>query len=129
MVRSGDKAFKAVAAARAIYNLGPDTLRRTLHLLTTAWGVNAMAVDSRLVQGVGRVAFRYNGAIDARRMTVNLAKYPGGAAGVIGAARQLHAIRSVPVIEGVADIVVRAYNKSKTTGALPEWGAPIDTHE
>jgi hypothetical protein len=129
VVRSGDRAFKAVAAARAVYNLGPDTLRRTLHILTSAWGVNALAVDSRLVHGVGRVAFRYNGAIDARRMTVNLAKYAGGAAGVIGAARQLHSIRSVPVTEAVADIVVRAYNKSKTTGALPEWGEPIDARE
>lgn len=129
VVRSGEKAFKAVGAARQVFNLGPDTLRRTMHVLTNAWGTNSLAVDSRLVHGVGRVVFRYNGAIDARRMVTNLAKYPGGAAGVIGAARQLSHIRSVAVHDAVADIVVRAYNKSKQTGALPEWGQPIDTHE
>lgn len=129
VVRSGDKAFKAVAAARNIYNLGPDTLRRTLHILAGAWGNTALAVDARLVQGVGRVAFRYNGAIDSKRMIVNLAKYAGGAAGVIGAARQLSHIRSTSVTDAVADVVVRAYNKSRNTGAIPEWGQPIDTGE
>ncbi len=129
VARSGDKAFKAVSAARQVYNLGPDTLRRALYVLTNAWGTNALAVDSRLVQGVGRVVFRYNGALDAKRMVTSLAKYPGGAAGTIGAARQLSSIRSVPVTEAVADIVVQAYNRNKSTGRLPEWGAPIDTHE
>ena len=129
VVRSGDKAFKAVGAARKVYNLGPATLERTLYILTTAWGSNALAVSAQLVEGVGRVAFRYAEGIDSRRMTVNLAKYAGGAAGVIGAARQLASIRSVPVHDAVADIVVQTYNRSKSANRLPEWGQSIDTRE
>lgn len=129
VVRSGDRAFKAVVAARKVFETEPDALARTLHVCTAAWGANATAVDSRLVTGIGLVCVRYGSLLDLRRAVSRLAKYGGGAAGMIGAARGLSHLRSMPIGEAVADIVVQTYNGQSKTGRVPEWGQPIDTRE
>jgi uncharacterized protein DUF6551 len=129
VVRSGERAFKAVVAARKVYETEPDALARTLHICTAAWGSRATAVDSRLVAGLGLVTIRYGSMIDVRRMVTRLAKYAGGADGVIGAARGLSHLRSMPIGEAVADIAVQTYNGQSKTGRIPEWGQPIDTRE
>lgn len=127
VVRSGDRAFKAVVAARKVFETEPAAFARTLDVCTSAWGATAMAVDSRLITGVGLVTVRYGSLIDVRRATTRLAKYAGGAAGVIGAARGLAHLRSMPIGDAVADIVVQTYNGQSKTGRVPEWGQPIDT--
>lgn len=125
VVRSGERAFKAVVAARDVYAVEPDALARTLAICTTAWGVRADAVDSRLVAGIGRVCIRYGSIIDMGRASKRLAKYPGGAAGVVGAARGLAHLRSKSITDAVADIVVNTYNGQTKTGQIPEWGQPV----
>lgn len=125
VVRSGDRAFKAVVAARKVYETEPDALARTLTVLTQAWGAKAIAVDSRLVAGMGLIAIRYGALFDPRRATTRLARYPGGADGVVGAARGLSHLRSMPIGEAVADVLVNAYNGQSKTGRIPEWGQPI----
>ena len=69
------------------------TLARTIDTLLQAWGSTAAAVEGKLVEGLGLVFGRFNGEVDQAALVKKLAKYPGGAHGLLGNAKGLRDLR------------------------------------
>jgi len=118
---SGERAFRAVQALRTIYTTEPVAAERALAALVGAWGVSANSVQAALVAGLGRFFLRYGDTPTFDKLVTNLAKYPGGSGGLIGAARGLARIKSVPVPDAVAEIVVGVYNRTARANPLADW--------
>lgn len=128
--RSGN--IVAVGALQNIYNgakiateqEGALALARTLHIITEAWGTTPAAVQGTIIQGIGVLCLRYGSSLDDKRMIGLLARRPGGASGIMGAARTQSEIRSRPVGVCVAGVLVDLYNKGRrTTEKLENWWA------
>jgi len=113
--------FAAVASAERIFRVDPVALERSIMTVTRAWGYSEHSNDSRVIEGIGRVFVRYGPAIALDELIDRLAKFPGGAAGLLGKARGLSEMLHGPVIGAVAEIVVETYNKGRKTRALPPW--------
>ena len=95
-----------------------ETLGETLDTATAAWGRTAGALDGKLLDGIGRVLRAVNGNIDREKFVVKLAKFPGGAPGVIGKARIFRDLNKVSMTKSVSAIVVGAYNTGRRTGRI-----------
>lgn len=118
---SGERSFRAVQALRSIFAVDALSAERALGVLVGAWGISANSVQAALVQGLGRFWLRYGEQPSFEKLMSNLAKYPGGSAGLIGAARGLANIKSMPVSDAVADVVVGVYNRTARDNRLAEW--------
>jgi hypothetical protein len=118
---SGERSFRAVQALRSIYEVQPLAAERALATLVAAWGISANSVQASLVQGMGRFFLRYGEQPSVEKLIANLAKYAGGSAGFIGAARGLAQIKSMPVADAVADVAVGVYNKTARDNRLADW--------
>lgn len=111
-----------VAALERLYRRDPEALSKALATVIRAWGTEPPSGDGRLIEGIGLVYHRYGTAVDVSELVPKLAGYPGGPGKLLGAARGLRElIRGVSLIQGVAEIVVEVYNKSRRTRALPSW--------
>ncbi len=116
-----DGMFEAVAAAERIYRLDPNALDRALGTITHAWGRVHSAVDTRIVDGLGSVWFRYGDAIDGEALAQKLARYPSGPDGLVGNARGMAKMGNVQVHAAMAELIVGIYNSGRRTRALPAW--------
>lgn len=113
--------ISAVAALRKVYrDGGGDALSKTLALAREAWGVTPEATAGQIIDGLGRVVTTFNGEVDYGVLANKLAKYPGGASGLIGKARMLNDIRRKPVAGCVAEIVVNTYNTGRRAGRIAD---------
>jgi hypothetical protein len=121
VANSGRTAFRAVTAMRRIFAVDELATERALDVCVRAWGVHSDSVQGAIYEGVGMFFVRYGDAPNADELSERLAKYPGGANALLGAARGLAKIRSVSIPNGIADIVVEVYNRSRRTRALPPW--------
>lgn len=121
VANAGRKAFRAVTAMRRIYGSEPVAAERALDACVTAWGVSSDSVQGAIFEGVGLFFLRYGDAANLDEMCERLAKYPGGANALLGAARGLGKIRSVSIPNAVGDICVELYNKGRRTRMLPPW--------
>lgn len=121
VANSGRTAFRAVSALRRIYSIEPMAAARALDVCVRAWGAHSDSVQGAIYEGLGMFFVRYGDAVNADEMSERLAKYPGGANALLGAARGLSKIRSVSVPNGIADIAVEVYNRLRRTRALPPW--------
>ena len=101
------------------------SLAEALDLLTETWGYARRSGEGHVIMGLALVCKRYGPkAFDRHALGRKLAKYPGGAAGLVGAARGLRSIRNnTSVAKCVAELVVDEYNKGRTSGRLPDWKA------
>lgn len=118
--QSATGVITAVSALRRVYggtNNGdeprPDALEDTLTVAREAWGITSEAVEGNVIQGLGITLAVYGGDIDKAALIRKLAKYPGGAAGLLGQARLLNGIRKKPVAKCVAEIIVGVYNSGR----------------
>jgi hypothetical protein len=118
---SGRTAFRAVTAMRRIYGLEQVAAERALDVCVHAWGASSDAVQAALFEGLGLFFVRYGDQPIAEELAERLAKYPGGANGLIGAARGLARIRQVSMPNAVAEIAVTVYNKARRTRVLAPW--------
>lgn len=57
--------FQAIGAVKKVYQAGPETLRRTLHVINTAWGFQPYTVCMETLSGVGTLIARYPEVDDA----------------------------------------------------------------
>lgn len=90
------------------------SLRKTIATSDGAWGKNEAGHEGRMIEGIGRVFAKNNGAIDERALIQKLAKYSGGPAMMIGAARARVVTGQAPsVARGISRIVVEEYNKGR----------------
>jgi hypothetical protein len=121
VANSGERGFRAVSALREVYKFDPQAALRTLDMLTRAWGASANSVQAALVAGAGRFFIRYGEAPQVEKLVAKLAKYAGGPNALIGSARGLAKMRSVPVADGVADILVNLHNQFARQNQLAPW--------
>lgn len=114
-----DGAINAVAALRRVYRGSnghgphPEHLAKTLNVITSAWGHRAEGVEGHVLQGLGLVIETYGEELDLSALARKLAKYPGGASGLLGKARLLKDIRRSSVARCVAEIVIDSYNSGR----------------
>lgn len=117
--QAGDGKLTCVAALKKLYRTDQgDALDRAIRAVIAAWGTKASALEGRLIEGVGTVYARYNGQIDEPAMVKKLAKYPGGASGLIGDARGMREYRRMTLSRCVAERVVETYNLGRRGGKL-----------
>jgi hypothetical protein len=116
---SGDGQVRCVTALKRVYGLdGGKALALTLETIIGAWGRTESAMDGKIIEGVGLVHSTYNGSIDLPALSKKLAKYPGGASGLLGDAKGLRQFRKASLPRCVAETVIEAYNVGRKTGKL-----------
>lgn len=114
-----DGTITCVNTLKGIYQKDSGAaLSKTLATVAAAWGHTANAVEGKLIEGVGAVYATYNGKVDNAALVKKLAKYPGGAPGLLGNARALRAIRTASVGRCVGELVVEIYNSGRRTDRL-----------
>lgn len=120
--QAGRGAIAAVNSLKTAFKLDEgDSLRKALGTIDHAWGKSPDGVEGKLLEGLSRVYARYNGAIDEGALAKKLAKYPGGAAGLLGNAKGLHAIKRGPLGRSVCELIVTTYNVGRRKDALEDW--------
>lgn len=108
-----------VTSAQSIYRIDEGaTLFRSLKTLIAAYGRTAEAVEGKLVDGMAIIFKTYNGVVDEASLVKKLAKYPGGASGLIGAGKGLRQFKKVSLARCIAEVLVEAYNSGRATGRL-----------
>lgn len=95
-------------------------LKRTLDIVTQAWGKSAASLMGDVMKGIGAVILRYGDQIDYDALIHKLRQFKGGAAGLLGAGRGAREWAAGSVSNGVAAVVVREYNKGRKH-KLPDW--------
>lgn len=118
----GAHALRAIRSVYKIHDASPEAAHRTLLILVGAFGGptdrGGIAVDSRLVEGLGLVMRAHGDLVDIERMSMKLAKQSGGAGGLIAAGRALANIRRFTVAHAVADIAIETYNVNRRNNIL-----------
>lgn len=119
----GDGNVTCVSKLRQVYGINGvapvgEILDRTLEDSTEAWGVRYSAVEKNIIGGLAIVHTTYAEEIDRPTLVKKLAKYKGGASGLIGTARQLKELRSASVERVVAAVIVEVYNRGRRSGQL-----------
>lgn len=100
---------------------GSVALAAALKVLLQAWGKQTSSVNGRVIQAIGMVQLRYNGAIDQKALTQKLAPFPGGAPSLLGKGRSMQELRGRPLHHCIASIIVDIYNKGRSVGKLEAW--------
>lgn len=116
---SGDGKLSCIAALKRTYRRDDGTsLQGSLDIIRAAWGPRAAALEGTAIEGIGLVIATYNGTIERDVMAKKLAKYPGGASGLIGDAKGLREFRKTSLARCAASIVIETYNRSRRSGQL-----------
>lgn len=121
-----DGQIASMQACEAIWNLRKDPtesealLVKTLKVLTETFGYGHNTVNASLLQGMGKFLSRYP-EVNLPELTNKLAKYKGGAEGLIGRARSLHEVYKSSMPNCIAEILTNVYNSGKTTKRIPDW--------
>lgn len=95
-------------------------LAQALDIAIDAWGVRYDACQKDILAGLAIVHETYGQEIDRAALVNKLAKFPGGASGLLGKARMLREIRTGSVSRLVASVVVGIYNRGRRAGTLGE---------
>jgi hypothetical protein len=116
---SRDGVVCCVSVLNTVFNIDAGaTLAATLDTVLAAWGRTAAAVEGRVIEGLGLVYERFNGAIDRPALVKKLAKYPGGPSKLIGDARGLREFRHASIPRCLAERVIEVYNAGRRAGKL-----------
>jgi hypothetical protein len=114
---AGDGRVCCVTALKKIWNIDAGrALDTTIRIITSAWGKKANALEGKLIEGIGIVCAAYSTTLDSAALIKKLAKYPGGASGVIGRAGMV--IGPSSVSKCVSAVVVDLYNSGRRNGRL-----------
>lgn len=101
---------------------GPTALDRVVGILKGAWGKDRDAYHNAILRGMALVCNAYNGAMDDKMMSACLAK-AGGAAYMIGRARDRSKVDATSLPRAAAFVMVNEYNKGKGKNRLPTFSA------
>lgn len=123
---SQDQKVACIATLQKIYRNsmfgrnGADVLREALDISVESWGGISSGLEGSVLEGLSLVAGKYNGEVDRKALVQKLSKYPGGPSALLGNARGLRNIKSLPVPRLVASLVVSLYNKGRRSGQVAE---------
>lgn len=118
---TGDGIIPGVAALKAVYvREGDDALAAALDTAVGAWGHVSSGVEAQMIRGLGALFGTYDGQIDRPALVKKLAKFPGGAAGVLGQAKARYQSRERGLnMAGCVQLVVAGtYNRGRRSGKL-----------
>lgn len=114
--------FSATSTLERMYLLDPAAARSAIRIATDAWGHTRNAVNGTLVHGITLVLHRYGAAVDGAHFTHALRAIAGSTPdGLIADGRALRILTGGSPASAMAEVLVKAYNKGKTTRALPPW--------
>ncbi|WP_308430383.1 DUF6551 family protein [Streptomyces abikoensis] len=125
---SASNAIHAVAALTHLYKSSPEspgkTLKDTLAIVATAWGIVPEAVSAGVILGLG--AFLADcPEIDHQILTKKLSSYPGGPASLLGKGRGLREATACTVSQGVDQVIRTVYNSGRRNGRVSTWAVPV----
>lgn len=122
-ILNGHSVISCPTSLLTIYNRnspdrdGPQALRCALQTAIAAFGMTDVALDGKIVSGLGEL-FLANGWIESGALADKLAKFPGGAAGLIGSARGRYAYEKTTLAKCLAKVAADAYNSRRTKGRI-----------
>ena len=96
---------------------GPQALACGLDAILAAWGTDGSALEGHVVSGVSQI-YHANGWVENDHLVSKLAKYPAGAAGVLGKAKGRREYEGGGVGTCVAKVVIDAYNVRRNKNRL-----------
>jgi hypothetical protein len=113
-VRALETIYKGLGKGSRV---GPQNLDYVLGIAVAAYGHGNMP-DSQVLMGVALLTERYWGAVDDARLVKKIANYPGGHAGLLGAARGRSPSSGGRIFTAVAEILLERYNAGLLKTAL-----------
>ncbi|KKL74655.1 hypothetical protein LCGC14_2062750 [marine sediment metagenome] len=113
-----DRTSASPAGLLKAYDLDDgSSLNSAFGAAVAAWGHQAPATEGKVVQGLAKLFHIYQD-IEVPALVLKLSKYPGGAAALLGAARQERAVKHVTIVGAIFDIARETYNKGRRTRRL-----------
>lgn len=113
-------AVGAVGTLRRVYRReGGGTLLRSLGIIRDAYG--SAGLDAAVIDGVGMLCGRYNGALDDAAAVQRLSSAAGGVAGLMNKAYFFRNQTNSPLSQCVAAAAVDLINRGKGGKKLPSW--------
>lgn len=116
-------AIGAVGTLGKIYDRsGPGTLSRTIRIIRDAYG--DAGLEAPILDGIGLLCQRYNGAVDDAELVRRLAAAAGGAGGLLNLADKMRAATGNAKAHCVAAAAVEIYNRGRAPRAnarLADW--------
>lgn len=125
--QKGNGQVAAVSALEFIFNGakerpaedGFDILDTVVHVVTTAWRLDADGMNGQLLRGVGKVVARNYGQIDSQHL---IRKFQEATPHILlGEARGAAKTLGITTPDGVARAVVMLYNTKRRKNVLPAW--------
>lgn len=89
----------------------PKALRRTLDVVTAAWGRTTASVNGRVLSGIGAFFLRYGDAIDVQRLVNKLARTTGGPTGLVSRGAGKRELHGGTIASGIAHYLTDEYNR------------------
>lgn len=109
----------AVTVLLKVYRkAGPEGLTKTLRILRDGYGFHGLGAP--LIEGLGLVIHRYNGAIEEERLVKTLADTPGGLNAVLVPAHRYRAA-GYPLAVSIAGSFVDLYNRGRGGKKIANW--------
>lgn len=113
-------AIKAVGTLRRVFTrAGGDTLSRTLQIVRDAYG--DAGLEAPVIDGIGHLCGRYNGALDDATAISKLSNAHGGVHGLLNRAEQLRRSTGAYKAQCVAAAAVEVINAGRGGKKLPDW--------
>lgn len=95
------------------------TLGRALRIIRDAYGDSGF--DSFVIDGIGHLCHRYNGAIDEQSVKEKLGNARGGVKGLLNKANTIHLNTGNAKPQCIAAAAVEIINQGRGGGKLPSW--------
>lgn len=122
---SRDKIEGGISAVGTLVRLyqrsGPGVLARALRIIRDAYGTPGL--ESMVIDGIGMLCARYNGALKDELAVIKLGKAYGGVNGLLGQAETLRQKTGNAKGQCVAAAAVSIINSGRGGDKLPSWWA------
>ena len=100
---------------------GPNALKEALTIIIESWGKESKSFAGIIIEGIGLAKLKYGKELNNNNLVKRLAKFTGGAAGLIGKARSSQEIHGQSIPRNCAAVIVDHYNRGKSVGKLEIW--------
>lgn len=118
--RTDDGGIAAVGTLTRVYERsGPAVLSRTLRIIRDAYGNSGF--EAPVIDGIGLLCARYNGALEDQLAVAKLKRLNGGVSGLMGFAYRVREKTRQTLAQSVAAAAVDVLNAGKGGKKLPSW--------
>lgn len=117
--RKREGEIACVSSLLKVYRMGPEVLDEALKIIGDAFG--DAGLDSDIVEGVGQLVARYDGALDRKRAVGQLSSVRGGVSGIRNRAERLRQQMGGAKAAAIAAAMVESYNRGKGKKLASWW--------